>query len=71
VTSIYRWQGDICQDEEYRLVLKFSATREKEVHAALVALHPYDTPQWVVTLADSGSADYIAWIHDSGREDMV
>ncbi|WP_309381325.1 divalent-cation tolerance protein CutA [Cerasicoccus frondis] len=69
VTSIYRWQGEICQEEEFRLVLKFSAAREKAVHEALVTLHPYDTPQWIVTHADAGSSNYVAWVHDSQHED--
>ncbi|WP_309396074.1 divalent-cation tolerance protein CutA [Cerasicoccus maritimus] len=69
VTSIYQWQGDLCQEEEFRLVLKFPADHEGAVRNALVALHPYDTPQWVVTYADTGSTDYVAWVHDSQRED--
>lgn len=69
ITSIYQWQGEVCQEEEYRLVLKFPAAREGAVRDALSALHPYDTPQWVVTNADAGSADYAAWVHDSQRED--
>ncbi|GHC04966.1 divalent-cation tolerance protein CutA [Cerasicoccus arenae] len=62
VTSIYRWQSKLCQEEEFRLILKFSANRQEAVRDALLALHPYDTPQWIVTLADSSSTDYAAWV---------
>lgn len=70
VTSIYTWQGKIQQDEEFRLVLKFSAARESKVRHALTELHPYDVPQWVVTHADSGHEEYIAWIHEQAREEL-
>ncbi|MGE9294911.1 MAG: divalent-cation tolerance protein CutA [Puniceicoccales bacterium] len=69
VTSIYRWQGELQQEEEFRLILKFSAQREAEVRAALQIAHPYDVPQWVVTHADTGHEAYMTWVHDSARED--
>lgn len=69
VTSIYRWQNEVCQEEEFRLVLKFVAGREDSVLAALTRLHPYETPQWIVTHADASSRDYVAWVHNSTHED--
>lgn len=65
VTSVYRWKNEVCQEEEFRLALKFSTAREEELHAALVELHPFECPQWIVTQVDSGSADFIAWVHES------
>lgn len=63
ITSVYRWKDEICQETEFRLALKFPLPNAEAVHAALVGLHPYDCPQWVVTRADSASDDYLAWVH--------
>ncbi len=62
ITSIYRWQGTIETGPEYRLALKFAATRAGEVEAWLAKHHTYDSPQWICIKADAASKNYLNWV---------
>lgn len=64
IESVYRWQGEVQTAREWRLVLKLPAHRTDALRERLVALHPYDTPQFVV-LAASASAEYEQWVRES------
>lgn len=61
IRSVYSWEGRICDDAEWRLMLKFSAERCDALHAKVLELHPYETPEWVVVRADAVDARYLAW----------
>jgi periplasmic divalent cation tolerance protein len=65
IRSIYRWEGEICDDAEALLVVKtrrslFSALRDK-----LVALHPYDVPEVVALPLELGHTPYLEWLEAS------
>jgi|KBSSwiStaDraftv2_1062776.scaffolds.fasta_scaffold00015_179 periplasmic divalent cation tolerance protein len=63
VRSIYRWQGDVCDDVELLLIIK--TTRLEEVREAIVELHPYDLPELVVLRPDQVDERYARWIAES------
>lgn len=60
VHSHYRWEGEIHCEPEYRLMIKFLATREKQIVEWLKTNHPYSTPEWVVVEATTLPA-YLNW----------
>jgi periplasmic divalent cation tolerance protein len=64
--SIYRWQGEICDDQEAVLLLKTEAARVAELTARLVELHPYDVPEAVSLeiLGGEGNPAYLAWVRE-------
>lgn len=62
VTSHYRWKGKRETADEYTVTLKFPDTRADEVEKRLLELHPYETPQWYVLVADRVSPAYLAWV---------
>ena len=64
--SIYRWQGEICDDREAVLLLKTEAARVAELTARLAELHPYDVPEVVSLeiLAGEGNPDYLKWVRE-------
>jgi periplasmic divalent cation tolerance protein len=65
--SIYRWQGEICDDGEAVLLMKTERERVTDLTARLVELHPYDVPE-VVSLelvADEGNPAYLKWVRES------
>ena len=65
VTSLYVWEGEVCQDEEVLLLIKTTA-REFDALAAMVREnHPYDVPEIIATPVIEGSPDYLAWIEVS------
>ncbi len=62
--SIYRWEGEICDDGESLLVIKTRAEVVADLAAALLELHPYDTPE-VIALPiqqDEGNPAYLQWL---------
>ncbi|MGH8018069.1 MAG: divalent-cation tolerance protein CutA [Opitutaceae bacterium] len=62
MTSIYRWAGAVEEAREFRLALKFAASRELEVRRFVEANHPYDLPQWICCTAAAGSEKYLKWV---------
>jgi periplasmic divalent cation tolerance protein len=62
VRSIYRWQGEVCDDAEVLCVIKTRADRFEALRARVVALHPYEVPEIVAVPLEAGHAPYLAWI---------
>lgn len=68
ITSIYRWEGKLETSRESLLVIKTTADRVATLEAAVLELHPYDTPEFVLLSADQVNTKYAAWVRDSVRE---
>ncbi len=60
--SVYRWQDQIVREPEHLLILKTTAARVPELQARLIALHPYEVPQFVVLSTSSAWPSYLAWV---------
>ena len=62
VRSIYRWQVEICEDEEALMIIK---TRERTFEAlrrAIVEAHRYDVPEVIAVPVVAGHAPYLDWV---------
>lgn len=68
ITSYYRWQGKVEQAAEWRLTIKSLESVAAKLHQKVLAIHPYDVPQWVVVAADSVSPDYLQWVQQSVQD---
>lgn len=69
IDSIYRWQGAVQEDAEFRLLFKTAADRVQPLLGALRELHPYELPAlhaWPVAAADPA---YAGWVVESTRAD--
>jgi periplasmic divalent cation tolerance protein len=62
ITSLYRWQGDIEQGEEYLLLMKTAAREEEALIARVRELHPYEEPEVLVLPVVAGASSYLAWV---------
>jgi periplasmic divalent cation tolerance protein len=62
VRSIYRWNGELCDDAEVLCVIKTRKDRVEALRLRLPALHPYEVPELVVLEIAAGHAPYLAWI---------
>ena len=62
MTSIYRWQGDICEDTEAVLIAKTTAEHVDVLTARVRGLHSYDCPCVVVLPVGGGNAGFLDWI---------
>lgn len=62
IESVYRWQGQVCVDNESLLIIKTRASRLAAISALLEAQHPYELPELVAVPVVAGSDDYLAWM---------
>ena len=67
ITSVFRWEGEVQTETEWRLELKTAADRVEALRAYIVEHHEYDVPEVVVVPITGGSADYLAWLRDETR----
>jgi periplasmic divalent cation tolerance protein len=65
IRSVYRWQGKICQDGEYLLLVKTLAEEYEAVARAIRELHSYELPEILAFPVDQGDERFFAWIRDS------
>jgi periplasmic divalent cation tolerance protein len=65
VRSVYRWQGNICRDTEYLLVIKTLAREYEQVEATIQELHSYDLPEIVAFEVRRGEPGFLQWISAS------
>jgi periplasmic divalent cation tolerance protein len=68
ITSLYRWQGKIADDEEYLLLMKTEATEISTLIERIQALHPYEVPEIMALPIVDGASAYLSWIHGSIRQ---
>ncbi len=64
VVSRYWWQGERAVSDEWLVLLKTRAELAPAVVEAVVAAHPYETPEVVVVDLVSGAPGYLAWIDE-------
>ena len=62
VTSVYRWEGRVCEQSEQLLVIKTTPARYEALEMRLKALHPYEIPEIIAIPVVAGSGQYLAWI---------
>lgn len=64
ITSIYHWQGKICTESEFRLILKTTISHKEELINYLKNNHSYKIPEVVTTSITGGSEDFLLWIEN-------
>ncbi|MFG1646867.1 divalent-cation tolerance protein CutA [Amycolatopsis sp. NPDC049252] len=62
VTSVYRWEGKVQTDQEWRVEIKTTADRVAALTERIGQLHGYDLPEVIATPIEGGSAEYLAWL---------
>ena len=62
IESIYRWQGAVQQEPEWRLLLKTTAARYPALQAALRARHPYELPAIVALPCSHALTEFAEWV---------
>lgn len=64
VESIYRWQDQLQQEKEWRLVLKTNASLYAAVELALLNMHPYDLPAIYSVPVTNALEPYADWVRE-------
>jgi periplasmic divalent cation tolerance protein len=65
LTSIYRWKGEICRDNEQLLIIKSRNSLFEKIQERIKALHPYEVPEIISYDIAEGSDRYFAWISEN------
>jgi periplasmic divalent cation tolerance protein len=65
VESVYRWQGEVENAQEWLLIIKTTAQAFSKVREAICELHSYDLPECVLLSIEDGSKTYLEWIGES------
>ena len=67
VRSIYRWEGEVCDETEVLVLFKTSVDGFEAAKSRIVQLHPYACPEVLGVDVDDGHADYLSWVTDQLR----
>jgi len=68
VRSIYRWQGEVCDEREDLLVVKTSAARLDDLIAHVRDVHPYSVPEVLALVVPTGNPSYLNWVLSETQE---
>lgn len=67
IESIYRWNQNVEQAEEFMLVMKTERRLFHDVERVVREIHSYDVPELIQLSIDGGMDAYLQWITDSVR----
>jgi periplasmic divalent cation tolerance protein len=67
MTSVYHWEGEICEDSEAILIAKTAAEKIEALTERVKQLHTYSCPCVVaIPLADgTGNKEYLDWLRNN------
>jgi periplasmic divalent cation tolerance protein len=68
--SVYRWKGDLCEEEEVLLIVKTRKKRAAEAIAGIRLLHPCEVPEIIALPVSAGHLPYIQWVYDETRDQV-
>lgn len=62
ITSVYVWQGKICQEPEHLLLIKTLPHLYDQVEAYILDHHPYQEPEIIGLPVTQASSGYRQWL---------
>lgn len=60
--SIYRWQGEVTEEQEVVVLLKTDVSKWEALAAAVRERHPYEVPELLALPVDRGLDVYLSWL---------
>ena len=64
VCSVYRWEGQVQEEDEKLLVIKTAQRLFPRVREAIRELHSYDVPEVIAIPLAAGDESYLRWLAD-------
>ena len=68
IRSIYRWEGKICDEREWLLIIKTQKKRFKILEKKVKSLHSYSVPEIISLPIVEGSSPYLKWLMQMTQE---
>jgi len=62
VRSVYRWKGEVQQEQEWLLVIKSSRRLFPALRDAVRELHSYEVPELLALPLEDGDPAYLGWL---------
>ncbi len=62
--SVYRWQGNILEDQEWMLIAKSDKDHYSELEKEVRRIHPYEVPEILAVPVWDGNSSYLNWLRD-------
>jgi periplasmic divalent cation tolerance protein len=62
VRSVYRWEGKLCDEEEWLLLIKSTSARFAAVRSTIRRLHSYSLPEIIALNIRAGDEAYLDWL---------
>jgi periplasmic divalent cation tolerance protein len=68
VSSVYHWEGEVENAEEFLLLIKSTEALFIPIQEAIRELHSYQVPELISFSIESGLDSYLDWIAASVRK---
>lgn len=68
VTSLYRWQGELCKAQEWQLAIKTRQALFAALSRFITERHGYETPEIVKVPIINGAPGYLRWLDDETQD---
>ena len=70
ISSIYRWKGEVEQEEEWYCHFKTMLKRLPALEARIRELHPYEVPEIMAVPIMQADPKYLEWIQEELETDI-
>lgn len=67
--SVYRWQGKLCEESEFLLLIKSVEDEYPAIEAVIQELHSYELPEILRFSVAGGEEKFLSWLVGSVRKD--
>lgn len=68
IRSVYRWKGEVQEDDEALLIVKTADSRFDDLRQAVLSMHPYELPEIVAVSVEHGHVPYLDWVAEATRD---
>ena len=62
IRSIYRWRGEVCDEDEQLLIMKTRSELFPALQDRIRKLHSYEVPEIISVPIADGLPDYLNWV---------
>ena len=67
LTSIYEWEGSICNESECLMIIKTRQILFNELKDSILSQHSYDIPEIISLPVNDGLDSYLNWIQQNTK----